>query len=537
MATASFPRNNFRSHRQQRGVATLLVTLVVLVILTIIVLASSNVALFEQKTATNSSRQQLTQQAAEYSLGVSEEFFKANTASLIVSWLPSGSAPHWQPCTTAVTSGQIDPCLAESDPTRRNQLYRYNFNSTTNVNFDALLPATTSTELGRLDTAGGSVFTVTTDSVTALLCRLDISNPAAPTCRANPSIPGLYAITLVSTSAIAGENASSQVKDTIAAYRTFGGPNAPPIVASGTMDGLGNQTIVTNPNAGGFGLPVSVWSPCQVDIDKGAVIAPVAPCTAANNGNGSVSTCYVEDYLDGKPLSDLLLSTGCATTGNPCKCDTEVLSGGGNVKQEGIDILDRDGNRGNPDMTFFPREPWDNPNDSLDDSLFEFTFQQESTTEGATVTDQTCTGGPTGFTTDCAMVALITKMKAKVVACNALGPTTTGVVLVLGNCALPNSNVGSPDKPVILVVAGDADDGQVNSFFGILFVYSANNSATFSSNGGNFFGSVIVQGKVTGQGGANFVYSDTIVQNLNNLPAFVHFARLPGSWLDSQIAF
>ena len=43
------------SARKQRGVATLMVALVILFILTVIILASSNVALFEQKTATNES--------------------------------------------------------------------------------------------------------------------------------------------------------------------------------------------------------------------------------------------------------------------------------------------------------------------------------------------------------------------------------------------------------------------------------------------------------------------------------------------------
>ena len=48
------------ARRFQRGAATLMVALVILVVLTVIVLASTNVALFEQRTATNENRQRLS---------------------------------------------------------------------------------------------------------------------------------------------------------------------------------------------------------------------------------------------------------------------------------------------------------------------------------------------------------------------------------------------------------------------------------------------------------------------------------------------
>ncbi|MDQ3040655.1 MAG: hypothetical protein M3R16_12795, partial [Pseudomonadota bacterium] len=86
-----------------------------------------------------------------------------------------------------------------------------------------------------------------------------------------------------------------------------------------------------------------------------------------------MATCYVEDFLDGNSLATLETSAGCARTGSPCKCD-DPISAGGSVKQEGIDILDVDGNRGSPDSEFFPRQPFDDDGNALDDSMFEFLF-------------------------------------------------------------------------------------------------------------------------------------------------------------------
>src|SRR5689334_8651822 len=79
--TLPLPRLLVRRARQ-RGVTTLIVALCLLVILTIIILASSNVALFEQKTTVNENRQMMANQASEYALNLAGEYLKANVVNI-----------------------------------------------------------------------------------------------------------------------------------------------------------------------------------------------------------------------------------------------------------------------------------------------------------------------------------------------------------------------------------------------------------------------------------------------------------------------
>ena len=87
--------------RLQKGAVTLMVALVVLVILTVIVLASTNVALFEQRTATNENRQRLADQVARYSLNLGGEYLKANIVKVgsleLGGWLATNTK-RWLPC-------------------------------------------------------------------------------------------------------------------------------------------------------------------------------------------------------------------------------------------------------------------------------------------------------------------------------------------------------------------------------------------------------------------------------------------------------
>ena len=120
-----------------------MVALVVVVVLTLIVLASTNVALFEQRTASNEYRQRLADQAAKYSLQQGGEFFKANIVHVaseeLSGWLALNTR-RWLPCSgvagfndntmVPLGDGSPHPCMAEPNPTRRGALYFYSFNDT-----------------------------------------------------------------------------------------------------------------------------------------------------------------------------------------------------------------------------------------------------------------------------------------------------------------------------------------------------------------------------------------------------------------------
>ncbi len=600
-------RQSPSSGRTQRGVATLVVTLIILAILTVIVLSSSSVALFEQKTATNENRQKLADDAAQYSLNLGIEYLKANVVKIAseqtLGWLPAGSAPHWVKCSDVTSMGATHPCMSEPTASRRSQMYFWtvdgSLNGSTSLPFDSLVQDAS----GQLTTVG-KVFSTTGTTVTALLCRLDtaykVGGVLQPTqCRATPSSDSnnRIAVTLISKATLPGEGAASEMKATVGNFDTFAVGASVPLVASGTINGVGNAEIVTASNGGGTGIPVSIWSAADADID----------CTGGGSC-ASVSTCQVGEYLKATPESQLL--TTCATVNNACGCPSigngatkeivyaknpNMLSGhvpGASNCCENIDILDVDrptptsaeasGNLSkgvSPDITFFPGRGMDNvvggaPGGSSaaaiaawdasalsDDSLFEWVFNVsgESNTTKTSQADLSHYGqqGPT--LTNCTPVAncavnyltSASELNAQQVTCtqlNALGSSASGLYYVVETagdtnpdddplCTLP-AQVGSPDAPAIVVVNNKA---KMNStlLYGLLFVRSSNDTAELSGVGhAQVFGSVVVEGEVkTMAGGFTIVYSNVQISRPGkDLPETTRFGLVPGSWLDNSRA-
>jgi len=556
--------------RHQRGVTTLVVVLSLLVILTLVILGASNVALFEQKTATNENRQKIADQAAEYGVNLAGEFLKANLTKISSKktdgWLVTGATPdtlHWVSCNGLTTF----PCNAERDTTRRNNMYYYSFGGNNWINYGAI-----NGSLASNGGAGGTTFPVTT-RVAALLCRVDTTltkvvggaTVPAPDCRLNPSnlSASRVAVTFISDATLDNENTAARVKETWASYSASVGISAVPLVASGSIEGLGNANIVPAPNGAGYGVPVSIWSPCPVDIEQSPPTTYPTGCVAPpGSGVGSVSTCQLGDFLKNTPEADLL--TTCAS-GNNCSCGSasgsDFLSGHtGSTKKEGVDILDVDGNHGTnlqgestgcgpsgaqgciPDITFFPGREMDKNTDPLDDSLFEYVFGQEAVAETTSLpvnpVSTTCGSG----TQNCAVYALTDVLGATTLAdCSSLSAASSGLYYVTGSCNLP-SQVGSPTSQAIVVVNGDAGDVTVNGnsvLYGMLFIRSNTNAANFRGTGNvTVFGSVAVEGSVKITGGLNIVYYEIKSEKPDDgLIPTTRFARLPGSWLDAGSGF
>lgn len=574
--------------RVQRGVATLLVTLVILAILTIIVLSASSVALFEQKTATNENRQKLADSAAEYSLNLGVEYFKANVVKIAseqaLGWLPAGTAPHWVRCSDVTSMLATHPCMSEPVTARRNEMYFWTVDGTLNASTSVPYNSLVQDASGKLGSVG-KVFSTTGTVVSALLCRLDtayiVAGALQPTqCRAIPSTDSSnrIAVTVISKATMNGENAASEMKATLGNFDTFSVGAAVPLVASGSINGVGNAEIVTAANGGGTGIPVSIWSSTDADID----------CSAGGSC-ASVSTCQVGEYLKATPESQLL--TTCATVSSACGCpaissgatkeivyakNPNLLSGhaaGASNCCENIDILDRDSNKGaSPDITFFPGRGMDNFYDAAqtaaynasaisDDSLFEWVFNVsgESNTTKTSQADTTHIGQQGATLTTCAPIAncavnyltSTTELNAQQVTCaqlNALAASATGLYYVVefagdtnpdddSECGLP-SQLGTPDAPAIVVVNNKV---KMNStlLYGLLFVRSSSDSAELSGVGhAQVFGSVVVEGSVkTMAGGFTIVYSNVKISKPgNDLPETTRFGLVPGSWLDNSRA-
>ena len=194
------------------------------------------------------------------------------------------------------------------------------------VPFNSLVQAA-----AQLSTVGKSVFHDQRTTATALLCRLDttLTRERRATADAVPaSTPTLIpnnriAITLIaSASAARRKRGQRDEGDTLGNFDTFSVGAAVPLVASGSMDGVGNVEIVTASNGGGTGIPVSIWSQSDADIDKtGGGSAPAS------------STCQVGEFLKATPESQLL--TTCATVNNACGCPRRQRCNQGNcLRQE-----------------------------------------------------------------------------------------------------------------------------------------------------------------------------------------------------------
>lgn len=551
--------------REQRGVATLLVTLLILVILTVIILASSNVALFEQKTATNENRQRLADQAAEYALGLGGEFLKANIVDMAsdqtAGWLASATR-RWTLC-SSITPGPTHPCMSEPDPTRRAELYFYNFNNILTIPYDSLLVSGTG-----ISAMGGTAAFPATATVSALLCRLDttvvVSGSVRPSCRAtpDPKSANRVAITLIANSNLTNEGAFGAVKETWGNFDTFNTAAAVPLVASGTVNITGNVQIVTAPNGGGTGIPVSIWTPIDADVD----------CSGGGSC-ASVSSCQLGEFLNGH--SQDTFKTVCPTTSGStaCKCPAvnnastpeEAYAKNPNMMSgkipssspnccENLDILDHDGGIGvNPDIKFYPGEGIDNYDVLNDDSLFEWIFgvSNESNTtrtnntaagENYPNTGSTLSNCGSPATQNCAIFHLTdaTSLNATQINCaalNALGAAATGLYYITDSatslCQLP-SVVGSPDAPAIVVLDNQA---RINGtlFYGLLFIRSTAKNAvlTFTGNA-DVYGALVVEGTATGHGNVTIVYLDTSIGGPGKrLPESTRLGRVSGSWLDN----
>ncbi len=535
---------------QQRGVSTLVITILLLVIMTLIVIFSTSVGFLEQRTANNENRARLAEQAAEVGINMAGEYIKSKRENIISTgtggWLATGSL-RWITCagTAATLDGRPHPCRSEQDATRRDQLFFYTTDGT------GATIATTSVPFGTVGNVGGAVFP-TTVAVQAVLCRVD-STLTQPTCRTSPAAGNRIAITFISTASINNENSSAVIKETWASFSSSSFSSALPLVASGIVKGLGNSQIVANPNAGGYGVAASMWSPNNIGFGTKSGNVCTDGSDNGAGGVGSSSTCHIEDYLFGTAIQASNVKTGCAANGAPCGCpnlDGRHLSGHtGADKAEGIDVLDIDDSFGPlPDTTFFPGTSCEGTQrDQVgeafnDDSLFEWIFNVDVVTEGVATTKgtvsvrQNCTPNA-----DCAVNALLVDLDATAITCaalNTLGTNATGLYYVTdaGGCTF-SSQIGSATQSVIVVVEEDVD--LRDNFFGLLFVRSKNNTADVHATGNNkIFGSMAVEGDINITGTVDIVYDDVSASaDPTKFPKNAKFARVPGSWLDATAGF
>jgi hypothetical protein len=464
---------------------------------------------------------------------------------------------------------------------RRGQLYYYAQDATLGAASSILPYQEALPDSIRLETAtvgvGGNARLPARSTVRVLLCRLDISLPI-PACRTDPAKGNRIAVTFIATVELTGETSRATLKETWVSLGPISASSAVPLVSTGKLSTGGTIHIVTNPNAGGYGLPGSLWSAGDAQVEN-----------STGGGNASISTCYIQDFMRGEATPDLARAKQvCPQAGNapPCHCPSSKAQGdywlsgsSAGERRETIDILDRDGAAGAPgsprppDIRFFPGagpsdvgnpdsvpvaldravgSPPDtaasNASAASDDSPFEWIFGVDYVVADHDVAGTTLTNCGASGEQNCADYALRNELAATVIegdcAADQFNAQSFGLYYVTGNCAMHGLTIGSDDAPVIIVVFGSATLKD-SRLYGLLFMHSDDLAVQNAASGyrldmqnATVFGSLVVEGKMSVTGNTILVYDDTSL-NIDpfKLPTRIRFARLPGSWLDRQKGF
>lgn len=499
------PRHSLRSGQRsrQRGMSTLIIAILMLGIVTVITIFAARIGIFEQRISSNEYRYKMAFQVAEAGLNQSMEFVKLNTRDMLSEvsggWLFPGD-PHWQPCSEALPAGMaMDPCLAEPDAARRDDMYRYVGPGTSAQ--DGILPVAAVMPVLDSGTGKNEVGGFSADYATyATLCRLDLTIPESPRCSLSPATGDIFYVTLVSEGSLTDEGATALVKQSFGTFRLLGNSPDAPLIAAGTAIGLGNAQIVPNPNGAGFGVPISIWSKGNAQVDGASFATCQLGEWLANFGNPAPSQ---EDIING-------VCESCSCNG---LCPGYgLLSGNAQYcpiakdKLEGEDILDVDGNASDAspkvvDSKYFPTD------------LFAYIF-----------------GVP-----DSKAENFLEQNATKIASCDTITAASSGLLWFPNETGCSLGDAGSISDPVVIVSDGPVSIGAGSQIFGIIYVRDESGATELLKAAGTpqIYGSVILEGEAKMSGTPTIVYNDAVLTNIRNSPEFLRYGPVPGSWNDA----
>jgi hypothetical protein len=504
--------------RYQAGVMTTFTGVLILVLLTLMMFFAMRVGVFEQRVSSNEMRQKLAFHAAESGVHHAKEFFRANSA-LVASyqpdlvpdtsvdkvggewpvwfdgWLADADATQkrWKKCsdwagevgvnldledTSSVSPELLEhPCFGESAVTQRSESYFYSHEGSTE------LPVNTATVLGGNEEV----------RVQALLCVLNI-DLEAPTpvqgCDTDPDVAdGTYfMITLLARGQAdcndAGCDGEALVKDQVSNFGAAAGGRTPkvPLTTKSSFVPSGTAEVVPNPNAGGIGVPASVWLNANTSCGGSALVAE----------KGNWNTCEMHEWYG----TDSMPESNTCPGSTPCGCSlNESISWSqGSPPTYGIDLIE-------------------DPNFPCD--LFQFYF-------GVSKENYEVVKG-------------YAKVIDAVTGCPELNSDSFGIYWVTGTECIINSNVevGSKDAPIMLISA--ASITRMNGgakIFGTVFITDAEDAgAKFRPNGTNtVYGSVIVDGLLDDYNGTfQVVWNDYITRKAGSSGGL---GAVIGGWAD-----
>jgi hypothetical protein len=576
------------SPRSAQSGAVLLVTVVLLLLAGVMTLFAMNVGIFEQRSTGNDMRAKAVNEVAEAGLAQGFEYLMHQHPDML------GNPALWERCTA---SDVTFPCGAISDATfdddgdpdtpevsRRSTMYRLTANASNTIpDIDSalsryMLPLATASKLATA--ANGSPVAY---GVAPVLCMVQRpANPGATgiACSDGTGIgaTSLRVATFVSVARMPGENASATLVQTVGQYPKLGDDvlNRPPLIASGSAGVTGTLQVVTNPNAGGPGVPVSVWT--RVNVDK----------------TGTTNTCYADEFFRYTQGSATPVPYQGTIRCDDCRCDTTgappTLSydSSGGLQAEGIDILDVDAGTDSstgyhvgghvginynvrsdarsyplcefpPDMFkyVFGVATWeDTDDDCFAETKLSSVFYQNP--------DNTAAGAVVGRD-EAYLYKIADKVIPKTANAGLLKVGQAGTAALLGSSAssgviwcqqqqagdcdiASGAQVGTPAAPVILIL-----DGPVSiqgTIFGFVFIRDTGTSlhpATGSSMSGTcpndcmlqmnagaaIYGALVLQGQMKSNGTSAVIYDAMVLGTVGSEAGLV-YATLPGAWTDQR---
>lgn len=558
---------NVRGSHGRAGGSVLLVVVVLLLLASLFVVFALDVGRFEQKTSGNDVRAKLAQEIAEAGMNQGVEYFNATRQTVVRDWT------KWEACGATDTTF---PCGAVP-PARRATMMRFKGGTGTG-GLKVQIP-------NPLTATGGFPASQQVGAVICWIKQTTVVGAATDCTTTQDEASTTWLLTVVGKGSLTGEGSSATATQTIGAFNIFSvGTGVPPIVASGNVEVGGGLQLVTAPNAGGTGVPVSVWT--RLEMAK----------------NGTPNTCYLEEFLreGGSTLGPQYFDgiEVCHT----CKCPgTGSLSypkSGGQACQ-GMDIVDIDNNEANdcttvanldikriefPDDLFaflFGQRGWQDsiPNttglsgDTFENKEFHFaetrlrstcTFPYPGTGAQTTVLlfpEDTC------YLLNLKNVTHIGDGINDAAECAAIGASSKGVIWIhkqaLGTTGLNGydcettlrnvDDIGTPSKPVALIYDGSLTQVHFR-LYGLVFMRAPNAVTLLDANtggpdatlfpsdpvelglnaGATIYGAAVIQGKVSAGGGgtAAIVYNEKVLNALINAPSNETPTSLPGSWTD-----
>jgi Tfp pilus assembly protein PilX len=455
--------------KKQQGMATLIVVIVVLVITTLMVFFATKVGLFDQRMAGNEVRYKEAFTTAEAGLDMAVQKFKDQ-------WYATGTAP-WATimANSAIASGTSSNGTVAGAGTP-------SFGVTIGPGRSIPAGSFVKDMTYIINNIGTTDFTLIGASGNV------VGTPFTATGVGTGTGTAYFSYQFISTSLGADGTGTATVSREITMKSILGGSGpSVPVVVAGTVGAGGDFNIVANPNGGGNGIPVSIWT------------GGPSPTGDVSMG-GSSATCHIQ-YFDGN-------NPQCS---NPSGNSELISQGSSGLTLSAYSAVA-------PDVV--PNDP------NFPADLFQFLF-------GVSRTDWQSVYG-------------MANSRHQVVAdCSSLSATSGQkfrLWWITGDCSMgSNQVIGSEANPVILVI----DDHQLimggagSRIYGVPFLF--NNPSNAATPSAVFHGSPAIYGSfISDMGGAamngsySIVYDQTLLNNLVSTTSSANFsiAYIPGSWRD-----